>query len=267
MNAIVALLRADWQLARRNRQLLVLFLLFPLIGLALPSLLLLAASELAGQAVRGEHLLLGPLYSMLQGMAEVIDLDLADTARVLVLRMSASWYVLMPCMMVPVSAAFAVVGDRQRGTLEVLLATPLGDLQFCLAKLASSLLPALAATWLAAAGGSAIAAAVVASQHGSWLWPDAPWLLAVLLLTPLLAMAVTLACLWISVRATDAQAASQATSLVLMPLLLVVLVLVGPAHLLEPAAILVAAGMLLLLDLLLLALVLRRYRRSGLLGR
>lgn len=265
-SAVWPLLRLEWLLTVRNRQVLPLFVLFPLIGLALPSLLVLSASKLLAKAATGNDALLGGLMTMVKSLATIGEIDLTEAMRQILLRVSASYYVMMPGIMVPITAAFAVVGERQRRTLEPLLATPLGDLEFCLGKLGACLIPAVLATWVAAAGGAVVAALVVHADHGVWMWPDQLWWLAVLLLTPVLALAVALVCLAVSIRAGDSQSASQTSALVVMPVLLLGMSLAGPVLVMSPLAVVVAALILLAVDVLLLYAVARMFRRTGVLG-
>jgi ABC-type Na+ efflux pump permease subunit len=266
MNAIKQLVRLEYLLTLRNRQVLPLLILFPLIGMALPSLLVLSASKLLAQAQTSGDALVGSVLGMVRALALVSDLDLTEAARVLLMRSSAAFYVLMPSIMLPITASFAVVGERQRRTLEPLLATPISDREFCLGKLVAVILPAILTTWAAATIGAVLAALLVHADHGVWMWPDLIWLLGVLLLTPLLAVLVALCCLWVSIRAKDPQSATQVSALVMMPLLLLVLTLVGPLMLMSAPAIGLAALVLCAADVLLLLKVLRVFGRSGLLG-
>lgn len=267
MNPTRVLLQLEWWQIRRNRQVLPLFVIFPLIGLVLPSLLVFSAGKMLQQLQSGENALLTALLGMAQTLAQVAEIDLLDAARQMLLRSSAAFFVLMPSIILPVTASFAVVGERQRRTLEPMLATPISDTAFCLGKLAATVVPAVLITWIAAAPGAVLAAVLVHAQHGVWMWPDGIWILGVLVLTPVLAVLVALCCLWVSIRARDPQSATQVSALVMMPVLLLVLGVAGPLMLMSAPAIGLAAGVVLLLDGVLLRLVLRSFRRTGLLGR
>lgn len=263
---IAALLRLEWLLTVRNRQVLPLYIVFPLIGLALPSLLILLSSKMLLWAQRGDLPGMSSVLLMVKSLASMAQVDLAEAMRQLLLRSSAAYYVLVPTLILPITATFAVVGERQRGTLEAVLATPLSDRRYCLGKLLATWLPAVLLSWLAAFGGAALAALLVHADHGIWMLPDAVWLHGVLMLTPLLALLVALCCLWVSVRARDAQAAVQLCALVLMPVLLLVLSLPGPRMLMNSTVILWTSLLLLVLDLLLLWRVLRALARARLLA-
>lgn len=267
MNPALLLLRLELTQIVRNRTVLALFVFFPLIGLILPSLTVLLASRMVVQGTSGTDPLLSPLYQMAQSFATLGQLDLVEAARWLLLRLTANYYLAMPALMVPITAAFAVAGERQRRTLEPLLATPLSDRAFCLGKLLASVLPAVSTSAAAAVLGAVLAALFVHADHGVWLWPDAPWWWALALLMPLLGLLVAQACLWVSVRARDTQAASQISVLVVTPLLLLVMSVIGPRLVLDALAVWWGAAALLLVNLALWPWVLGSFRRSGALAR
>lgn len=267
MNAVGLLLRLELALIRRNRTVLTLFVFFPLLGMVLPSATVLLASKMVVVAASGDDPLLSPLYQMAQSVAAMSGLDLTAAARWLLLRLTANYYLMMPALMVPITASFAVAGERQQRTLEPLLATPLSDRAFCLGKLLSSVLPAVSMSWLAAMVGALLAAVLVYADHGLWLWPDGPWWLALGVLTPLLGLLVAQACLWVSVRARDTQAASQISVLVVTPILVLVMSVLGPRLVLDSGAIGWGALALVAVNALLWPLLRRQFQRTGALGR
>lgn len=119
------------------------------------------------------------------------------------------YLLLIPAIMPSTLAAYTVVGEREQGTLEPLLTTPLRQQEFLLGKAASVMIPTLLlsytvfglflfAVWLGAH--SAVASAV---------FHDGPVILALFLLSPLMAawgIAVGMA---MSVRATEVRVAQQ----------------------------------------------------------
>ncbi len=104
-------------------------------------------------------------------------------------------------------AAYAVVGERQQGTLEPVLTTPIRREEFVLAKALATLLPSVVVAYvvyglfLACVGIFAVPAVAAAFIR----LPD---LLAQLLFTPLLAGWSIWIALWISTRSTDVRVAS-----------------------------------------------------------
>jgi hypothetical protein len=84
-------------------------------------------------------------------------------------------------------------------------------------------------TWIAAVLGAL--ASVVAFQwsHDILVWPDRFYWIAVLILGPEVGAMTALVCLRVSARIQDPQAANQVTAMILVPALLIVFSLIGPA--------------------------------------
>jgi ABC-type transport system involved in multi-copper enzyme maturation permease subunit len=122
----------------------------------------------------------------------------------------------IPALVPAVSAGYAVVGERQQGTLEPVLTTPLRREEFLLGKALASLFPstgvayAVYAAFLACVGLFAHPAVAAALLR----WPQ---ILAQALFTPLLAAWSIWICLGISARSSDVRVAQQLGMLASLP--------------------------------------------------
>lgn len=113
-------------------------------------------------------------------------------------------------------AAYSVIGEKQARTLEPLLATPITTLELLTAKVAGSLLPALALSFVSFAlyVGGALAFAE-AGVYRALL--TARSLLVVFLLGPLAALAALQMAVCVSSRVNDARSAQQIGALIILP--------------------------------------------------
>ena len=122
----------------------------------------------------------------------------------------------IPALVPAAVAAYAVVGERQQGTLEPVLTTPIRREEFLLGKVLAALVPSVAiayavyALFLASVGLFAQPAVASALIRG----PD---LLAQLLFTPLLAAWSIWVGIAISARASDFRVAQQLGTLASLP--------------------------------------------------
>lgn len=213
---------------RQNRMLWPVYLIMPLIGAALPALMAVASAGLLGdEALRDPQL--APMLAGVRLLAQAAGIDLTRAAAMLLMRVSAAYFLLMPLAIVSIAGAYAIVGEKQQRTLEPVLATPMSTAAFLLAKLIAVIVPAVLASWIAALIGAAVATASFRIAHGLWIWPDLFYWIAVFGLAPLIAALTALICLRVSARMQDPQAANQVTALILVPALLVLLGLIGPA--------------------------------------
>ncbi|HWT85326.1 MAG TPA: ABC transporter permease subunit, partial [Myxococcales bacterium] len=93
-------------------------------------------------------------------------------------------FLVLPIFLPILLAAQSIGGERERRTLEPLLATPVATSSIILGKSLAALLPALALTWVAAA----LFCLGVDAVAGQVLLPDPAWLFGTLVLSPLLAL-------------------------------------------------------------------------------
>lgn len=207
-----AIARKELREYRRNRQVLLTMAVFPIVFLVQPLISIAVAPDAAGNAIRHSNELL---------------------------------YLLGIPVLVPATlAAHAVAGERQQGSLEPVLTTPITREEFILGKALAVMTPAIViafavyAIFLAAVALFAqpgVSAAVLQGQD----------LVVQVIYTPLLAAAATWIGLAISTRSGDVRVAQQLSIFGNLPLLLGAIVLAFDViHV--TTALLVAIGLVLI---------------------
>ena len=251
---------------RQNRMLWPVYLIMPLEGAALPAIIALAtASALAGKAPIDPQ-----MQSMLNAatlLATAQGIDVAQAAAVFSLRLAAGYFLLMPVAIVSIAGAYAIVGEKQQRTLEPVLATPMATRQFLLAKMLAVTAPAVIASWIAALIGAIASVASFWWANGVLVWPDAYYWIGVFVLAPEIGAMTALVCLRVSARMQDPQAANQVTALILIPVLLILFSLIGPALVMHLGALIGACVAFLAIDLALFIWVRRGFNREEILCR
>ncbi len=130
--------------------------------------------------------------------------------------LSLLYMLILPAIIPSVLAAYSVVGEREQGTLEPVLTTPLHREEFLVGKALAALLPTLAVAYVifgiflgavAAFAHPAVASAIFERNH----------LLVQLLFTPLVAGWSIWAGIAISTRMSDVRAAQQLAVLASLP--------------------------------------------------
>jgi ABC-type Na+ efflux pump permease subunit len=174
------------------------------------------------------------------------------------------YLLLIPTIMPSTLAAYTVAGEREQGTLEPLLTTPIRQQEFLLGKATSVMIPTLALSY------AVFALFLVAVQLGansvvaSAVFHDSPIILALFLFAPLMAGWGIVVGMAVSVRATDVRVAQQLGVLASFPPVIVIILLA--AGVVSPTfsvALEFAVG-LLVLDALLLRLVFGMFDRERL---
>jgi ABC-2 type transport system permease protein len=185
---IRAIVRKELREYRRNGSVVLAMAIIPLIFVIQPLVVVFALPASASNDLAHEHLLLYMLG--------------------------------IPALVPAVSAGYAVVGERQQGTLEPVLTTPVRRDEFLLGKALASLFPstgvayAVYAAFLACVGLFAHPAVAAALLR----WPQ---ILAQALFTPLLAAWSIWICLGISARSSDVRVAQQLGMLASLPAVVV----------------------------------------------
>jgi len=125
---------------------------------------------------------------------------------------------IIPIVIPPVIAAYSVVGERDQGTLEPVLTTPVRASELLLGKAAAAFIPSVGIAYIV----YFIAAITIrfGASHAvsSVVWHP-PQLIAQILFTPLLALWSIWLGIGISTRASDVRVAQQLATLAGLPLL------------------------------------------------
>ncbi len=170
-------------------------------------------------------------------------------------------FLVLPIFLPIMLASQSIGGERERRTLEPLLASPVSTLSIILAKSLAALLPALAITWVSAALFCLGVDAVV----GHPILPDSAWLFGTFALSPLLALFGNATAVVVSSRVLDSRAAQNLAATTVLPLLaLLVVQLAGRIALGPPFYFGLAAGVA-AADAALIALAVRLFDRERLL--
>ena len=174
------------------------------------------------------------------------------------------YLLLIPTVMPSTLAAYTVAGEREQGTLEPLLTTPIRQQEFIVGKATAVLIPTMVALLR---GVRSLPGAVALFAHpavATAFFDQGAVLLALFLLAPLLASWAIVVGMAISVRASEVRVAQQLATLASFPPIVVILLLaVGVLHPTFALALEFAAA-LLVIDLLALRLISGMFDRERL---
>ena len=230
-----AVVRKELQDFRRKRSIVVTMCILPLLFLVEPVIAIFLTTPSTSGAALQKSLVLPILYLLL-----------------------------IPTIMPSTLAAYSVVGEREQGTLEPLLTTPIRQQEFLLGKATSVMIPTLALSYAVFALFLGAVALFASSVVATAVFHDGPTLLALFLLTPLLAGWGIVVGMAVSVRASEARVAQQLAMLASFPPVgLIILLAVGVVSPTFVVALSFAIG-LLVVDVLLLRSVSGMFDRERL---
>jgi ABC-type Na+ efflux pump permease subunit len=252
------LLRKELLEVRRSRGLLLSMFALPIpmvaVALLLVNLVMRAPAAELGELVR--------FYR--------VDLGAGDLRLTMVhfwIRECAGLFLVMPLFIPVLISAQSVAGEKERRTIEPLLASPLTAGEIVLAKSLAAVLPAMVITLISFvlfAVGVDVEAWPAAHRP---LVPDASWLFALLVLAPLLSFFGNTITVLVSSRVSDSRLAQQLAALIVIPLLGLTAVQFTGFVFLGPAFYILLGLSIALADVALFAVAVRMFDRQRILSR
>ncbi|HEV8535671.1 MAG TPA: ABC transporter permease [Candidatus Limnocylindria bacterium] len=207
-----ALVRAvcvrEWREALGNK-LLVGMTLLPPVVILLTGIIAVAAAAINPPSERDVQ----ALYSAAPAAA---GLDPKEAVQGFIATYFLILFMLIPTVVPLTMAIYSVIGEKSQRTLEPLLATPVGVGDLLFAKGLASTIPSVLVTWLAYA--AYLAAVTALGSRAAVNAVTAPrWILAIVVIVPLLTLLSVNLGILISTRVNDVRVAQQIGGLVVVP--------------------------------------------------
>jgi ABC-type Na+ efflux pump permease subunit len=201
----------------------------------------------------------------LQRFSNLPSTDRFASVETLLKALSIPVFWVIPVALTPAIAADSFVGERERGSLEPLLSTPISTRALLVGKILAAVLPAVLGTWL-----GLLVFSVLVGVSGSPLYPrivlaDPDWRFSTLVIVPLVALLTAGVAALISLRVSAYRVAYQLNGLIVLPVVLLLIPLTVFLYLVTPLALVYVAAVLALLDLALASWALREFDRERLL--
>ena len=264
MNDIRTIIAKEWVDVRQNKMVAYVILFVPLIMTAIPIVLLyifriapISASDIEEMS----SLLANPIFAGMDAR-EAMQSVFATNMMLL--------FLIMP-LMVPVTiASYSIVGEKMTRSLEPLLATPITTTNLLLGKSLAAAIPGIAATWLCylifiLAARLPATGAVSDRVFGVFIAPM--WIVALLVLAPLLTVLAVSIGIIVSSRVNDPRAAEQLGSLVVLPFMALFLGTLSGLILLNTTTFWVTSAIIALLDIGLVYVGVKLFQRETILTR
>lgn len=240
---IAAVVRRDLTVAAGSKAVVMPAIMVPLVLLVLlPALAGLVPRLMDAAVATGDFDALVALLpsDVVDGLPDDPGLRAAVLA---VTHMLSPMVLIVPVMFAAVIAADGIAGEKERGTLESLLLTPLTDREIVTAKLLGAAVPAVAVGLVGAVLYAAVANLVVGSQVGHMVLPTVEYAVMSLWVGPTLAVAALGAVSLVSARVNTTQEAFQLGGLVVIPVVALLVSQAAGALFLSPW-ILAGAGLI-----------------------
>lgn len=254
-----AVIEKEWAESRRNKMILWTMALVPLflVAMVLGTDYFMIRAEAKGQDMDEDEM---PIPEQLQHLPRF-------EAFIIQMNEQYMFYMFIIPMMLPVYiAAYSIIGEKQTKTLEPLLATPISTWELLAAKTIAATSPAVVLTWISYAV-MLVGLRFVVSPTVFFYSARAVWILAMLLLSPLLAFLSVLSGVIVSSRINDPRTAQQITGVFIVPIISVSLVVLAGKVFVSVQMVIYAAMVVLIVDLVALYFAVKVFQRETILTR
>jgi ABC-2 type transport system permease protein len=215
----------DWREIRRNWQVIGPLVIVPmLITVMLPLALILIPSMMT---IPGTSFNIP--VTMFENLPPEIKLEIVgmnitqQIVYIFALHFFAPLFLIIPIMTSSVLASDSFAGEKDRKTIEALLATPLSDGELLLGKILVSFIPSMLVTILAFVAYSAIVDISTFSLFGGRiLLPNLLWFALIFFVTPAVALAGIGVTVIVSFRVKGYREAQQLSALLVLPVMLLI---------------------------------------------
>ena len=254
MYKIGVILRKEWLELRQDRTLLFSTLLPPVILTLMP---IGVAFALRGTPDSDTAKL-----GIVLADPSLAGLSNAELGQAVFGKQFSLLFLIMPLLIPSIIAAYSIVGEKSKRTLEPLLAAPLRTSELLLGKALAALIPAVAITWVCGAVFVAGMAWVALSPRVFAAIIGPAWLILLLICSPLLALIAIDASVAISSRVNDPRTAQQLSGVAVVPILVIFFGQLAGLLVFSPALSLITAAVLALVAALATWGAARLFRRE-----
>lgn len=261
MDKIKTIVGKEWAEVFKNRLVLFTVIFLPLIMVALPLITTATTNSFSDEIATDTQSMPDDFFG-----DTCIGLSELDCTNVYMLNIYTMMLMILPVAIPVTIAAYSIVGEKTSRSLEPLLATPITTTELLVGKAIAAGIPAILATWIGyiifligtrLMVNDAVFARVIAPE----------WLIAILLVSPLLTLLSVCVAIMISSRVTDPRVAEQLSAVVILPLIMLVVGQSIGFILIDQRVILLIGLVVLLLDAFLLYLSVKIFQREAILTR
>ena len=262
--------RKDWLEIRRNWQVILPIIVVPLmISVVIPVALTIIPSIVpsSGAQLNGFETLIQSLPESVQQQLSGMT-DLQVMVYVMALYFFAPFFLIIPLMASSVIASDSFAGEKERKTIEALLATPISDSELLFGKMLVSFIPSMAVTLVSFVAYTTVFDVLAFNIfNGMILLPNLNWILMILGLAPTVALASIGLTVIISSRVKGFREAQQISVILLLPILALIFGQVAGAVIFGPVMIALLTAVFVVIDLVVFRIGVKLFKREEILAK
>ncbi len=269
IDKVKLILKKDWMEISRNWQIILPIIvvpfifsaILPLIIIFIPSLNIMSQSSISS---------LKEIVSRLPSYVRNQFLGM-DEQQVLIYIFTvyffAPFFLIIPLMSSSVIASYSFAGEKERRTIEALLATPISDSELILGKILASFIPSLFVTILSFIIYSIIVDILSFNIFsGKLLLPNVLWLILIFGLSPVVAFASIGLTVMVSAKAKGFREAQQISVILLIPIFILIFGQATGFFFLGPLMLIALTDIFVIADVFLFYISVKLFRREEILS-
>ncbi len=262
LHRVKTIIRKEWEEVFKNRMVIFTIGFMPVLFTALPLVVLYFLS--ADSSTMTD---IGSADVPAQFLSTCGDVSGLECMQIFMMNQFMLMFMMMPLIIPTAFAAYSIVGEKTTRSLEPLLATPITTAELLTGKAMAAASPAVLITWvcfgvflllLPLVGGTP---ALISYITGS------VWLLAVLIIGPLMAIAAVNLAVIVSSRVNDPRVAEQIAGVLVVPVMAVLFGQIAGLVVLNQTFVMVAILVMLVVDAALIYVGARLFQRETILTR
>jgi ABC-2 type transport system permease protein len=261
---IINVLRKEWEVLFTDLNSALLITLLPLLIVGQGMLYVWLAYRFGGSDMLSITVFQTALQKTVQALPGVARLPGTEQILVLLLHQFNFFLLLIPTMIAVSAATFSIVDEKQTGSLEALLATPLRTWELLLGKALAGAVPALVMTWVSA-GVFLLITSLLGWGRFNGLIINATWFLNLFLVTPMVAGLSFILGVIGSSRARDAKSAQNIILVIIFPVMALIGIQVTGIVWFTPLLTLALGTGIGIIDWLMLRVAVRLFQREAIL--
>jgi ABC-2 type transport system permease protein len=266
----ILVFKKDWREIRRNWQVIMPIVVVPLVISVFLPVILTVVPSLSGTQAGGltgfENLIKSlprNVQDQIAGMTEQQEM-----IYIMAIYFFAPFFLIIPLMASSVIASDSFAGEKERKTVEALLATPISDGELFLGKMLVSFIPSMIVTIISFAVYTTVFDMMAYGIfNGMLLLPNIDWILLIFGLAPTVALASIGLTVMISARVKGFREAQQISVILLIPILALVFGQATGAIIFGPIVILALIGVFALIDFAVFRAGVKLFKREEILSK
>jgi ABC-2 type transport system permease protein len=262
--------KKDWREIRRNWQVILPIVVVPLmISVFLPLILTVIPSLAATQGGS-----LSGFETLIENLPRHVQEQLAGMTEqqvmiyIMAIYFFAPFFLIIPLMASSVISSDSFAGEKERKTIEALLATPITDGELFLGKMLVSFIPSMIVTIISFAVYTTVFDVMAYGIfNGMLLLPNIDWILLIFGLAPTVALASIGLTVMVSAKVKGFREAQQISVVLLIPVLALIFGQATGAIIFGPMVILALVGLFVLIDFAVFRVGVKLFRREEILSK